>query len=184
MLKISDSQAFIVNEYYAIKVFKMKISVRFWWVSFLFFVLTVGSKQITVAQETTKAQSMADLYDRVTIYPMGPGRYVKHDTLYTGLGMMKNEFAISEGALKLYVRSQRNRNITLVLSLGVAIMPTRTAATFNKPFYQRPLYYVALGVGFVSSLFNAKATSQLNQATWIYNRDALIRSQYYDPLPR
>lgn len=150
----------------------------------LSFILLAGSKQVASAQEASKAQTMADLYDCVTIYPMGPGRYVKHDTLYTGLGMMKREFAISDGALKLYVRSQRNRNITLVLSLGVALMPTRTAATFNKPFYQRPLYYVALGLGFVSSIFNAKATSQLNQATWIYNRDALIRSQYYDPLPR
>lgn len=149
-----------------------------------FILLLAGNEQIVCAQEASKAQAMADLYDRVTIYPMGPGRYVKHDTLYTGLRGMRNEFAISDGALKLYVRSQRNRNITLVLSLGVALMPTRTAATFNKPFYQRPLYYVALGLGFVSSIFNAKATSQLNQATWIYNRDALIRSQYYDPLSR
>lgn len=162
----------------------MKISGRFQRLLFLVFIVVAGSEQVTVAQEATKAQLMANLYDRVTIYPMGPGRYVKHDTLYTGLGAMRREFAISNGALKLYVPSQRNRNISLVLSLGVAVMPTRTAATFNKPFYQRPLYYVALGLGLISSVFNAKATSQLNQATWLYNRDALIRSQYYDPLPQ
>ncbi len=162
----------------------MKISDRFWRIVLIILVLAAGSPKIATAQDNSKARYMTDLYDRVTIYPMGPGRYVKHDTLYTGSGAMRNEFAISDGALKLYVRSQRNRNITLVLSLGVAVMPTRTAATFNKPFYQRPLYYVALGLGLVSSVFNAKATSQLNQATWLYNRDALIRSQYYDPLPR
>ncbi len=162
----------------------MIISGRFIRLCSLVFMTMISSVQVAAAQQNPDARYMTDLYDRVTIYPMGPGRYVKHDTLYSSLGAMRNEFALSEGALKLYVRSQRNRNIALVLSLGLTVMPTRTAATLNKPFYQRPLFYAALGLGFVSGLFNAKANTQLNQATWIYNRDALIRSQYYDPLPR
>lgn len=162
----------------------MKIPNRFWRIVLLAIALAASNLQVVTAQDNPKVRYMSDLYDRVTIYPMGPGRYVKHDTQYTGLGAMKREYAISDGALKLYVRSQRNRNIALLLSLGVAVMPTRTAATLNKPFYQRPLSYVAFGLGLISSVFNAKANSQLNQATWLYNRDALIRSQYYDPLPR
>lgn len=134
----------------------------------------IAGLQLTALAQGGAKPSVLELYDRAVIYPLSPGRYVRNDTLYTGLSLMRNEFVISDGALKLYVRSQRNRTISLVVSLGVAVMPTRTAATFNKPFYQRPLYYVALGLGLASSAINARATSQLNQAVWLRNREALF----------
>ncbi|GAB3175120.1 hypothetical protein GCM10027291_34610 [Telluribacter humicola] len=112
-------------------------------------------------------------YDRETIYLMGPNRYVKNNTLYSGHQQLKREFVISQGGMQLYLRSRRMRNIATVISLAGSAGSIYSLVTGNRNNV-KTFFWISLGTGLVSSTLTMQANSQLGQAVWLRNRDALI----------
>ena len=136
----------------------------------LFFIF--GYAQPGMAQSSS-ADRARQWYDRETIYLLSPNRYVRNNTVYAGNAALRREFSISPGGMQLYVRSRRTRNFALVFSLVGSAGTIYTLATGNRNNY-RTFFWVSLGTGLGASLLNARATTQLNQAVWLRNRDALL----------
>lgn len=127
------------------------------------------------AQDTAR-RSIQELYDRETIYLMSPNRYVRNNVAYSGAAQLRQEFVLSPGGMQLYSRSQRNRTIATILSLAGSAGTIYTLVSGNRDLY-RPFFFVSLGTGLASGLINARANTQLNQAVWLRNRDAMILFQ-------
>ena len=126
------------------------------------------------AQTTPAAPpSLQDLYDRETIYVLSPNRYVRNNTVYSGAAQLRREFGLSPGGMQLYTRSQRNRTVATVLSLVGSAGTIYSLVSGNRTSY-RPFFYLSLGTGLGSGLLAMRATTQLNQAVWLRNRDALL----------
>lgn len=121
----------------------------------------------------TPEAAVRQWYDRETIHLLGPTRYVRNNTVYNGASQLQKEFNLSPGGMELYVRSRRNRNIALVVSLAGSAGTIYTLATGNRDNY-KTFFWVSLGTGLASTLFTSKANAQLNQAVWLRNRDALL----------
>jgi hypothetical protein len=141
-------------------------------VSALILILALGTSLTGSAQGSTRNQ-VRQWYDRETIYLLSPNRYVRNNTVYSGNAALRREFSVSPGGMQLYVRSRRTRNIALVFSLVGSAGTIYTLATGNRDNY-RTFFWVSLGTGLASSLLNARASTQLNEAVWLRNRDALI----------
>lgn len=116
---------------------------------------------------------MQSLYDRETIYMLSPTRYVRNNVVYTGGNNLRREFSVSPAGLDLYVRSRRNRNIALVVSLAGSAGSIYSLVTGNRDAL-RTFFWVSLGTGVVSTTLGTRANTQLNQAVWQRNRDALM----------
>lgn len=119
-------------------------------------------------------------YSENTIYLQGTNKYIKNNVEYIGHRALLKEFNISPGGLDLYVRSRRNRNIGMVVSLvGTA---GSLYALFNRNNVNwKPFFWASLGTGLIAAPLNATATKQLNQAVWLRNRDALSRQLPNEP---
>jgi hypothetical protein len=142
----------------------------------LLFVLLLGSLGMPSGRAQAPARpSIQQAYDRETIYLLSPNRYVRNNTVYSGATALQQEFRLSPGGRELYIRSRRNRTVALVVSLVGSAGTIYSLATGNRDHY-KTFFVVSLGTGLVSSLLNAKASTQLNQAVWLRNRDALILS--------
>ncbi|GHB52940.1 hypothetical protein [Persicitalea jodogahamensis] len=138
-------------------------------------VLLLCLLQNAKAQDTDR-RPIQELYDRETIYLISPNRYVRNNIEYTGSAQLRREFMLSPGGMQLYSRSQRNRNIALVVSLVGSAGTIYTLASGNRDFY-RPFFILSLGTGLASGLLNIRANTQLNQAVWLRNRDAMSLSE-------
>jgi hypothetical protein len=112
-------------------------------------------------------------YDRETIYMLSPTRYVRNNVVYAGASNLQREFSISPAGMNLYIRSRRNRNIALVFSLAGAAGSIYSLTSGNRNSL-RTLFWVSLGTGVVSTALGTRANTQLNQAVWLRNRDAMI----------
>jgi hypothetical protein len=141
------------------------------WLPSVLIACLCGLAQPGIAQSTAMNQAR-QWYDRETIYLLSPNRYVRNNTVYTGHPALRQEFSISPGGMQLYVRSRRTRNFALVFSLVGSAGTIYTLATGNRNNY-RTFFWVSLGTGLGASLLNARASTQLNQAVWLRNRDAL-----------
>ncbi|GAB2768721.1 hypothetical protein GCM10027275_09190 [Rhabdobacter roseus] len=119
------------------------------------------------------AEKARQWYDKETIYLISPTRYVRNNTVYVGAASLQREFSISPGGLQLYLRSRRKRNIATVISLGGAAGSIAALVSGNRSTI-RTFFWVSLGTGLVSSTLSLQASSQLNQAVWLRNRDALL----------
>lgn len=135
------------------------------------FVLLTGSFRIASAQIGEK-RSMQSLYDRETIYMLSPTRYARNGVVYAGAANLQREFSISPAGMDLYIRSRRNRNIALVVSLAGSVGSIYSLVTGNRDAL-RTFFWVSLGSGVVSTTLGTRANTQLNQAVWLRNRDAL-----------
>lgn len=116
--------------------------------------------------------SIQSLYDRETIYMVSPTRYVRNNVVYAGAANLQREFSISPAGMDLYIRSRRNRNIALVVSLAGSVGSIYSLVTGNRDAL-RTFFWVSLGTGVVSTALGTRANTQLNQAVWLRNRDAL-----------
>ena len=130
---------------------------------------------LVISPAGTLAQAVSlpvQTYSEKTIYLYGGNQYVKNNILYTGHRSLVKEFSISPGGLDLYLRSRRNKNIGLAVSLlGTA---GSLYALFNRNRVDwRPFFWISLGTGVIAAPINMKASRQLNQAVWLRNRDAL-----------
>lgn len=112
-------------------------------------------------------------YDKETIYLLSSNRYVRNNTVYAGNNALKSEFQISPGGMQLYLQSRRNRNIGFAFSLVGSVGTIYTLVSGNRDAY-KTLLWTSLGTGLASTLFTTRANTQLNQAVWLRNRDALI----------
>lgn len=104
---------------------------------------------------------------------LGPTRYVRNNVVYAGAPNLRREFSISPAGMDLYIRSRRNRNIALVVSLVGSAGSIYSLVTGNRDAL-RTFFWVSLGTGVVSTTLGTRANTQLNQAVWQRNRDALI----------
>ncbi len=134
--------------------------------SFLFLLLCAGA---SLSAQHTRSVT----YDTETIYLLGFNRYVKNNQVYSGHRQLKSEFSISVGGMDLYRRSRRNRTIGLAISLA-GTAGTVYALASNRSQTSRTFFWVSLGTGLAAAPFNGRANSQLNQAVWLRNRDALL----------
>ncbi len=141
--------------------------------TFLFagFLVFLGTYE-GIAQGNNLA-STREWYDRETIYMLGPTRYVRNNVVYAGAPNLQREFSISPAGMNLYIRSRRNRNIALVVSLVGSAGSIYSLVTGNRDA-PRTFFWVSLGTGLVSTTLGTRANTQLNQAVWQRNRDALI----------
>ncbi|WP_373330821.1 hypothetical protein [Salmonirosea aquatica] len=128
--------------------------------------------QVSLAQVGNQ-RPIQSLYDRETIYMLGPTRYVRNNVVYAGAANLRREFSVSPAGMDLYIRSRRNRNIALVVSLVGSAGSIYSLATGNREAF-RTFFWVSLGTGVVSTALGTRANTQLNQAVWLRNRDALI----------
>jgi hypothetical protein len=112
-------------------------------------------------------------YDRESLYLTGPNRYVKNNVLYSGHRQLVREFTISPGGMQLYLRSRRNRNIATVISLVGSVGSIYSLVSGDRSNL-KTFFWVSLGTGLVATTLSAQASSQLNQAVWLRNRDALL----------
>lgn len=117
-----------------------------------------------------------DPYTEHTIYLTGVNRYVKNNTVYAGHKSLLNEFLNSPAGLNLYVRSRRNRNIGMAVSL-LGTAGTIYALVNRNRVNWRPFFWASIGTGLIAAPLNMTATKQLNQAVWIRNRDELQRTR-------
>lgn len=134
-------------------------------------VLPTISAQVAFAQISEK-RSIQPLYERETIYMLSPTRYVRNNVVYAGGTNLQREFSISPAGMDLYIRSRRNRNIALVVSLAGSAGSIYSLVTGNRDGL-RTFFWVSLGTGAVSTFLGTRANTQLNQAVWLRNRDAL-----------
>lgn len=144
-------------------------------VTFVVMLLSVGFLQNTKAQDTER-RSIQELYDRETIYILGPNRYVRNNTEYAGTAQLRREFLLSPGGMELYSSSQRKRTIGTILSLVGSAGTIYTLVSGNRDLY-RPFFLISLGTGLASGLLTMRANTQLNQAVWLRNRDAMTLSE-------
>ena len=135
-------------------------------------VLVANFTQVAFAQIGEK-RSIQSLYDRETIYMLGPTRYVRNNVVYAGAPNLRREFSISPAGMDLYIRSRRNRNIALVVSLAGSAGSIYSLVTGNRDAL-RTFFWVSLGTGVVSTALGTRANTQLNQAVWLRNRDAMV----------
>lgn len=121
-----------------------------------------------------------DDYSRHTIYLQNANRYVKENRVYSGNRALKTEFSVSPGGLDLYVRSRRNRNIGLAVSLiGTA---GSLYVLFNRDRVNwQPFFWTSLGTAAVAGMLNAAADKQLNQAVWLRNKDVIALPEELRP---
>ncbi len=124
--------------------------------------------------------SLPDSYSEKTIYLYGTNRYVKNNVLYTGHRSLLSEFTVSPGGLDLYLRSRRNRNIGMAVSLLGTAGSVFALLNRNRVDW-RPFFWVSLGTGLIAAPLNLAASKQLNQAVWLRNRDALLNPDGLNP---
>lgn len=111
-------------------------------------------------------------YNEKTIYLYGSNGYVKNNTLYSGHKSLLKEFTLSPGGLDLYIRSRRNRNIGMAVSLLGTAGSLYALLNRNRVNW-KPFFWASLGTGLIAAPINMTASKQLNQAVWLRNRDAL-----------
>ncbi|MCE7040672.1 hypothetical protein [Dyadobacter sp. CY312] len=134
-------------------------------------VLSLAGHGQTVSD--TLGTSLKKWYDKETIYLQGGNGFVKNNMLYRGQKALKNEFAISEGGLQLYLKSKRTRNIALVISLAGSAGTIASLISGNRDNLKK-FFWVSLGTGLVSSVVTMQANNQRDQAVWLRNRDAMF----------
>ncbi len=117
-------------------------------------------------------------YNEKTIYLYGTNGYIKNNTYYSGHRLLMKEFSVSPGGLELYLRSRRNRNIALAVSLLGTAGSLYALLNRNKIDW-RPFFWTSLGTGLIAAPINMTASKQLNQAVWLRNKDVLTNP--YDP---
>lgn len=125
---------------------------------------------VITAQNSTSF-SLSD-YSEKTIYLHGANGYIKNNTYYSGHKLLMKEFSVSPGGLELYVRSRRNRNIALAVSLIGTAGSLYALLNRNKVDW-RPFFWTSLGTGLIAAPINMTASKQLNQAVWLRNKDVL-----------
>jgi len=145
------------------------------WASLVITLLSIGFLQNAKAQAPER-RSIQELYDRETIYLLSPNRYVRNNVEYAGVAQLRREFLLSPGGMQLYNRSQRNRNIGLAVSLVGSVGTIYTLVSGNRDLF-RPFFALSLGTGLASGLLTMRANTQLNQAVWLRNRDAMTLSE-------
>lgn len=144
-------------------------------VTLIITLLSISFLQNAKAQDTER-RSIQELYDRETIYLLSPNRYVRNNVEYAGAAQLRREFALSPGGMQLYTSSQRKRTVGTILSLVGSAGTIYTLVSGNRNLY-RPFFLISLGTGFASGLLTMRANTQLNQAVWLRNRDAMTLSE-------
>jgi hypothetical protein len=114
-------------------------------------------------------------YSEHTIYLHGINKYIKNNVEYAGHRSLVKEFSISPGGLDLYLRSRRNRNLGMAVSL-LGTAGSLYALLNRDKVNWKPFFWASLGTGLIAAPLNAAATRQINQAVWLRNRDALNMS--------
>lgn len=112
-------------------------------------------------------------YDSETIYLLSNNRYVRNNTVYAGNKALESEFQISPGGMQLFLQSRRNRDIGFAFSLVGSASTIYTLVSGNRGSFKTRLL-ISLGTGLASTLLTTRANTQLNQAVWLRNRDALL----------
>lgn len=112
-------------------------------------------------------------YDRETIYLQGRNSYIKNNIEYSGQRALKQEFAISEGGMQLLLKSKRNKNIALAISILGSVGSIYSLASGDRTHFKK-FFWISLGTGFASSLITANANNLRDQAVWLRNRDAIL----------
>ncbi len=143
--------------------------------AFLALLLSVCFLQNVKAQDIQR-RSIQELYDRETIYILSPNRYVRNNVEYAGTAQLRREFILSPGGMQLYNSSQRKRTVGTILSLVGSAGTIYTLVSGNRDLY-RPFFFISLGTGLASGLLTMRANTQLNQAVWLRNRDAMTLSE-------
>jgi hypothetical protein len=126
--------------------------------------------QVTDSSPTGKARQW---YDKETIYMQGGNSYIKNNVQYAGHKALREEFKISEGGTQLYLKSRKNKNFALILSLVGSIGTIYTLASGDRTNY-KTFFLISLGTGLGSSLVTIKANNLRDQAVWLRNRDAML----------
>ena len=129
-----------------------------------------GEAQVISDSTGSKAHKW---YYKETIYLQGGNRFVKNNILYSGQSALRREFSISEGGLQLYLKSRKNRNIALAISLIGSAGSIVSLISGNRDNLKK-FFWVSLGTGIVSSVITTKANNQRDQAVWLRNRDAIF----------
>jgi hypothetical protein len=112
-------------------------------------------------------------YDKETIYMQGGNSYIKNNVQYAGHRALREEFKISEGGMQLYLKSRKNKNFALILSLVGSIGTIYTLASGDRTNY-KTFFLISLGTGLSSSLVTIRANNFRDQAVWLRNRDAML----------
>lgn len=144
-------------------------------ITFVVILLSVSFSQSTNAQDIER-RSVQELYDRETIYMLSPNRYVRNNVEYAGTAQLRREFLLSPGGMQLYTSSQRKRTVGTILSLVGSAGTIYTLVSGNRDLY-RPFFFISLGTGLASGFLTMRANTQLNQAVWLRNRDAMTLSE-------
>ena len=112
-------------------------------------------------------------YDKETIYLQGRNSYIKNNIEYSGQRALKQEFVISEGGMQLLLKSKRNKNIALAISILGSAGSIYSLASGDRTHFKK-FFWISLGAGFASSLITANANNLRDQAVWLRNRDAIL----------
>lgn len=139
---------------------------------FIFMLLSFSDSNAQFAADTTRSPARK-WYDKETIYLQGGSNFVKNNVIYSGKKALLNEFSISQGGLQLYLKSRKNRNIALAISL-IGSAGSIISLVSGKRDNLKTFFWVSLGTGIASSVITLQANNQRDQAVWLRNRDALI----------
>jgi hypothetical protein len=136
-------------------------------------VILAGSASHAQAMQSGASQKTRQWYDKETIYMQGRNNYIKNNILYSGQAALRQEFVISEGGMQLYMKSKRNKNIGLAISILGSAGTIYSLASGDRSHYKK-FFWISLGTGLASSLVIAKANNLRDQAVWLRNRDAIL----------
>jgi hypothetical protein len=139
----------------------------------LLLVLTTGFVCQAQVAEPPTIDKFRQCYSKETIYLQGGNSYIKDNVQYAGQRAILQEFKISEGGMQLYLKSRRNKNIALILSLVGSIGTIYSLASGDRTHYKK-FFLISLGTGLGSSLISIKANNMRDQAVWLRNRDAML----------
>lgn len=134
---------------------------------------------VTAKLSAQGQQLLTDEYSQKTIYLYGHNRFIKNNVVYTGHRSLLNEFSASPGGLSLYLRSRRNRNIGMAVSL-IGTAGSLYSLLNRGNINWRPFFWGSLATGLIAAPINATATKQLNQAVWLRNKDVLTSESFLE----
>ena len=138
----------------------------------LLLLLNVSESNGQVISDSTAGKAKK-WYNNETIYLQGGNSFVKNNMIYSGQKALRREFSISEGGLQLYLKSKKNRNIALAISIAGSAGSIISLISGNRDNL-RKFFWVSVGTGLISTVVTMRANNLRDQAVWLRNRDALF----------
>ena len=139
----------------------------------LILILILGNICIAQTSQPLVSEKTRQWYEKESIYLQGRNSYIKNNIEYSGQRALKQEFVISEGGMQLFLKSKRNKNIALAISILGSAGSLYSLASGNRTHFKK-FFWISLGTGFVSSLVMTNANNLRDQAVWLRNRDAIL----------